>query len=115
MQVRRLKVFPIEAVVRGYITGSAWQEYKERGTVNGIDIDGVRLGGEVSKSKRKYMECEKLERPLYTPSTKAEVGGMDVNIHPDEGNPWINTPCIENCIASMQFNQPEKTKERQFH
>ena len=87
MQVRRLKVFPIEAVVRGYITGSAWQEYKEKGTVNGIDIDGMRSGGGgEGKGIRKYRECEKLERPLYTPSTKAEVGGMDVNIHPDEGD-----------------------------
>lgn len=107
MQVRRLKVFPIEAVVRGYITGSAWQEYKERGTVNGIDVDSIELedgekeegendrrdgkDGKDGQRKRRYMECEKLAEPLYTPSTKAEVGGMDVNIHPDEGV-YLPTP-----------------------
>ena len=93
MQVHRLKVFPIEAVVRGYITGSAWEEYKEKGTVNGIDIDSIGIvedegdgtGKEEVKKRRKYVQCQRLRAPLYTPSTKAEVGGTDVNIHPNEG------------------------------
>lgn len=62
MQVRRLHVFPIEAIVRGYITGSAWKEYQAKGTVHGIRVPpGMR-------------ESEAFETPLYTPSTKAERG-----------------------------------------
>ncbi|KAF2456796.1 putative phosphoribosylaminoimidazole-succinocarboxamide synthase [Lineolata rhizophorae] len=76
MQVRRLKVFPIESIVRGYITGSAWNEYRRKGTVNGMNMsraDGAPL-----------QESERLARPIYTPSTKAKAGGKDENIHPDE-------------------------------
>ena len=63
MQVRKYKIFPIEAIVRGYITGSAWKEYKKHGTVHGVPmVPGLR-------------ECEKLPGgALYTPSTKAEQG-----------------------------------------
>ena len=68
MQVRRLKVFPIEAIVRGYITGSAWSEYQRSGTVNGKQMPtGLR-------------ESEAFPEPIYTPSTKAELGQHDENI-----------------------------------
>jgi len=76
MVVRKLKVFPIEAIVRGYISGSAWNEYSEKGTIHGMHVEGP--GG------RKLAESEKFQKPIYTPSTKAEVGGKDENIHPDE-------------------------------
>jgi phosphoribosylaminoimidazole-succinocarboxamide synthase len=76
MQVRRLKVFPIEAIVRGYISGSAWKEYTEKGLVHGMSISGP--------NGRKLQESEKLETPIYTPSTKAEYGGKDENIHPNQ-------------------------------
>jgi phosphoribosylaminoimidazole-succinocarboxamide synthase len=73
MQVRKLKVFPIESIVRGYITGSAWSEYEKNGTVHGITMPkGLR-------------ESEKLEKPLWTPSTKAELGEKDENISPKQG------------------------------
>jgi phosphoribosylaminoimidazole-succinocarboxamide synthase len=68
MQVRKLKVLPIESIVRGYITGSAWSEYKKTGTMHGEKIqEGLR-------------ECEKLPKPVWTPSTKAELGDKDENI-----------------------------------
>ncbi|KUJ15143.1 phosphoribosylaminoimidazole-succinocarboxamide synthase-like protein [Mollisia scopiformis] len=69
MQVRRLKVFPLEAIVRGYITGSAWKEYQRSGTVHTIPIPaGLK-------------ECEAFPQgPIYTPSTKAEAGQNDQNI-----------------------------------
>lgn len=73
MIVRKLKVFPVEAIVRGYITGSAWAEYKKSGTVHGIK---VREG---------MVESEAFDTPLFTPSTKAEQGEHDENIHPDKG------------------------------
>jgi phosphoribosylaminoimidazole-succinocarboxamide synthase len=73
MQVRKLKILPIEAIVRGYITGSAWNEYKKSGTVHGIKVaPGLR-------------ESEAFpDGPIYTPSTKAEQGEHDENIHPDQ-------------------------------
>ncbi|KAK8234271.1 hypothetical protein HDK77DRAFT_309121 [Phyllosticta capitalensis] len=68
MRVRRLQIFPIEAIVRGYITGSAWAEYSKSGTMHGAPMPaGLR-------------ESEKLPQPVYTPSTKAELGGKDENI-----------------------------------
>ncbi|KAF2665963.1 phosphoribosylamine--glycine ligase [Microthyrium microscopicum] len=72
MQVRKLKVFPIESIVRGYITGSAWSEYKKTGTVHGM------------KMPEGLQESEKLEQPIWTPSTKAEVGEKDENISPEQ-------------------------------
>lgn len=63
MQVRRLEVFPIEVIVRGYLTGSAWKEYQATGTVHGIKVpEGMR-------------ESQVFPEPLFTPSTKAEAGG----------------------------------------
>ena len=68
MRVRKLKVFPIEAIVRGYITGSAWSSYKKTGKVNGeIMREGLQ-------------ESQEFPEPLYTPSTKAEQGQHDENI-----------------------------------
>ncbi|PYH98729.1 SAICAR synthetase [Aspergillus ellipticus CBS 707.79] len=73
MQVRKLTILPIEAIVRGYITGSAWKEYQTSGTVHGIPV------------ARGLQESEAFpEGPIYTPSTKAEQGEHDENIHPDK-------------------------------
>ncbi|KAI5300262.1 hypothetical protein KEM56_002604 [Ascosphaera pollenicola] len=73
MQVRKLKVFPVEAIVRGYITGSAWKEYQEKGTVHGLQMpDGLQESQEFPQG------------PIFTPSTKAEQGEHDENIHPDK-------------------------------
>lgn len=73
MVVKRVKVFPIESIVRGYITGSAWSSYQKDGTVCGIQLP---IG---------LQESEKLQQPLWTPSTKAQIGGKDENISPAEG------------------------------
>ena len=68
MKCKKLKMLPIECIVRGYITGSGWASYKENGTVCGIRLpEGLQ-------------ESEKLPEPIYTPSTKAEVGDHDENI-----------------------------------
>ncbi|KAI7713951.1 hypothetical protein KC322_g3358 [Hortaea werneckii] len=70
MQVRKHPILPLESIVRGYITGSAWAEYQRCGTVHGIPMPtGLR-------------ESQKLERPIWTPSTKAEQGEHDENISP---------------------------------
>ncbi|MDO4976478.1 MAG: phosphoribosylaminoimidazolesuccinocarboxamide synthase [Eubacteriales bacterium] len=68
MLVKKLQMLPIECIVRGYITGSGWASYKENGTVCGIKLpEGLQ-------------ESEKLPEPIYTPSTKAEIGDHDENI-----------------------------------
>ncbi len=72
MLVKRLKMLPVEAIVRGYLAGSGWKEYRKQGTV--CDI---RLPAGLQESSR-------LPKALYTPSTKAEIGDHDENIHPDE-------------------------------
>ncbi|CAB4374469.1 unnamed protein product [Rhizophagus irregularis] len=70
--VKKLKVFSVEAIVRGYITGSAWSEYKKKGTVCDITLpEGLK-------------ESQSFEKALYTPSTKAEIGQHDENIHPSK-------------------------------
>ncbi len=68
MVVRKLKALPIEAIVRGYIVGSGWKDYQATGTVCGIKLP---VGLQVA---------DKLENPLYTPSSKAAVGQHDENI-----------------------------------
>ena len=62
MVVRKLKMLPVECVVRGYITGSGWKDYQATGKVSGHTLpEGLR-------------ESDRLPEPLFTPSTKAEVG-----------------------------------------
>lgn len=73
MQVRKLKIFPIEAIVRGYITGSAWKEYQKSSTVHGIQIPAGLQNSQAFP-----------QGAIYTPSTKAEAGQNDENIHPSE-------------------------------
>ena len=70
--VKKLKPLPIEAIVRGYIVGSGWKEYVKSGTVCGISLP------------KGLKEAEKLPEPIFTPSTKAEVGEHDVNISFEE-------------------------------
>lgn len=68
MLVKKLEMLPIECIVRGYITGSGWASYQKDGTVCGIQLP------------QGLQECDKLSEPIYTPSTKAEIGDHDENI-----------------------------------
>jgi phosphoribosylaminoimidazole-succinocarboxamide synthase len=72
MLCRRAEMLPVECIVRGYLSGSAWREYKASGTMH-----GVRLPGGLQESDR-------LPEPVFTPSTKAEQGLHDENISYDE-------------------------------
>ncbi|MET0070004.1 MAG: phosphoribosylaminoimidazolesuccinocarboxamide synthase [Candidatus Thiodiazotropha sp.] len=68
MVVRKLKPLPVEAIVRGYLIGSGWKEYQQTGSVCGIPLaEGLP-------------QAARLPEPIFTPSTKAEVGDHDVNI-----------------------------------
>lgn len=68
MLVKKLKMLPVECIVRGYITGSGWKSYQENGTVCGITLP------------QGLQESEKLPEAIFTPSTKAEIGEHDENI-----------------------------------
>jgi phosphoribosylaminoimidazole-succinocarboxamide synthase len=68
LRVKRLDMYPVECVARGYLSGSGWREYRETGAVCGIELpEGLR-------------EADKLPEPIFTPATKAELGEHDENI-----------------------------------
>ena len=68
MLVKKAQPLPIECIVRGYLSGSGWKEYNETGRICGIRLP------------RALQESEKLPEPIFTPSTKAELGDHDINI-----------------------------------
>jgi phosphoribosylaminoimidazole-succinocarboxamide synthase len=68
MLVERLEMFPVECVVRGYITGSGWKDYQATGAVCGIELPAG------------LSESEQLPQPIFTPATKADVGDHDENV-----------------------------------
>ena len=68
MIVKKAQVFPVECIVRGYLAGSGWNEYRRAGTVCGIELPA------------QLVESSRLEEPIFTPSTKAEIGDHDENI-----------------------------------
>ncbi|MDD6133548.1 MAG: phosphoribosylaminoimidazolesuccinocarboxamide synthase [Selenomonadaceae bacterium] len=73
MKCKKLTMIPMECIVRGYITGSGWESYKENGTVCGIKLpEGL-------------VESQKLPEPIFTPSTKAELGDHDENVSLEKG------------------------------
>ena len=68
IRVRKLEMYPVECVVRGYLSGSGWKEYRESGEVCGIPLpDGLQ-------------ESDRLPEPIFTPATKADIGDHDENI-----------------------------------
>ncbi len=77
MLVKKTEPLPIECVVRGYISGSGWESYKETG-----DICGIKLSEGLKES-------DKLPEPIFTPSTKAEIGLHDINIDFEEATKKI--------------------------
>lgn len=77
MLCKKLEMLPVECIVRGYITGSGWASYQKTGRVCGIRLqEGLK-------------ESDKLPEPIYTPSTKAEIGDHDENISYDESVEYL--------------------------
>jgi len=87
MLVKRLKPLPIEAVVRGYLAGSGWAEYKAKG-----EVCGVRLPAGLNNAS-------KLPEPIFTPATKAEMGDHDENID------------FERCVAIIGRELAERVRD----
>ena len=87
MMCRKLDMLPLECIVRGYSTGSGWESYKKTGKVCGIELpEGLK-------------ESDKLPEPIYTPSTKAEIGDHDENIS------------FEQSVEHLEKYYPGKGKE----
>ena len=87
MLCRKLNMVPVECIVRGYITGSGWASYQKTGEVCGIRLpEGLK-------------ESDKLPEPIYTPSTKAEIGDHDENIS------------FEQSVAHLEKYYPGKGRE----
>ena len=83
MLCRKAEMLPVECIVRGYLTGSAWKEYKNSGTMHGSALPSDLL------------ESSQLPDPVFTPSTKAEVGDHDINITFEEAADLIGTELAE--------------------
>lgn len=99
MKCKKLDMLPIECIVRGYITGTGWESYQKNGTVCGI------------KLPQGLQESEQLPEPIYTPTTKAELGLHDEHItfedtvdilekqYPGKGAEYAET--IKDCTISL--------------
>lgn len=92
MLCQKLDMLPVECIVRGYITGSGWASYQENGTVCGIELpEGLQ-------------ESDKLPEPIYTPTTKAELGDHDEHVSFEE-----TVETLENFIR-----EEEESTQRRF-
>lgn len=91
---RKLKMIPMECIVRGYITGSGWESYQENGTVCGIKLPaGLK-------------ESQQLPEPIFTPSTKAELGDHDENVTLEQG-----AACVEKVFPGHGQEYVEKIRD----
>lgn len=94
MMCKKLEMIPVECIVRGYITGSGWESYKENGTVCGISLPAG------------LVESDKLPEPIFTPSTKAEIGDHDENVSFEQSIEYL-----EKVFPGKGAEYAEKIKE----
>ena len=98
MLVKKAELIPLECIVRGYITGSGLKEYKKTGTVCGIKLpDGL-------------VESERLPEPIFTPSTKAEIGEHDENITPEQARNIVGAD-VYNIVKNKSLEIYQKAYE----
>jgi phosphoribosylaminoimidazole-succinocarboxamide synthase len=97
MLVKKCRMFPVEFVIRGYLSGSGWKEYKQSGTVCGIKLAAG------------YVESDRLPEPIFTPATKAE-SGHDINISPEQAAEIIGKKWAE-AAASAAIKVYNRARE----
>ena len=98
MLVKKAELIPLECIVRGYITGSGLKEYKKTGTVCGIKLpEGL-------------VESERLPEPIFTPSTKAEIGEHDENITPEQARNIVGAD-VYNIVKNKSLEIYKKAYE----
>jgi phosphoribosylaminoimidazole-succinocarboxamide synthase len=100
MRVKRLQMYPVECIVRGYLTGSGWKEYKEGGSVCGIELPPNLL------------ESDKLPEPIFTPSTKAEIGDHDENVTFDRAAEVIGDRALLEELSRVSIEVYERGAEQ---
>ncbi len=88
MLCRRARMLPIECIVRGYVAGSAWKEYRRDGTIHGMAVPAG------------LVEADRLPEPMFTPSTKADVGDHDENISFDRAVGLVGGDLAEQARAA---------------
>lgn len=98
MIVKKAEVLPVEIIIRGYISGSGWKDYKETGMISGI------------KLKENLKESDKIDESIFTPSTKAEIGDHDENISEAEAEKIIGENNLKT-IKSAAINIFKKAGE----
>ncbi|KAI7958693.1 hypothetical protein MJO28_002484 [Puccinia striiformis f. sp. tritici] len=89
--VKKSQVLKCEAIVRGYLTGSAYAEYQKSGTVHGIPMPN------------NLVESSKFPEPIFTPSTKADIGTHDENIHPDKLGEVLGSETLANHVKKASI------------
>lgn len=98
MLIKKAKVVPIECIVRGYITGSGWKDYKKTGEISGIKLPAG------------LQESEKFPEPLFTPSTKAELGEHDENISAEQAMKIVDNDTF-NAVKTATINIYKKASD----
>jgi phosphoribosylaminoimidazole-succinocarboxamide synthase len=101
MLVKKAELIPIECIVRGYISGTGWNDYQKSGSICGIRLP------------KGLVESEKLPEPIFTPSTKAEVGVHDENINETQAIDIIGKEAYE-FIKTTAINVYKKASEFAF-
>ncbi|SJM88546.1 probable Phosphoribosylaminoimidazole-succinocarboxamide synthase [Zygosaccharomyces bailii] len=96
--VRKFKLIPLEVIVRGYITGSAWKEYTNKGTVHSLP------------QPKGLQESQEFPEPIFTPSTKAEQGAHDENISPEQAADLVGKDVADR-VAQLAIKLYVKCKE----
>jgi phosphoribosylaminoimidazole-succinocarboxamide synthase len=99
IRVKKLDMYPVECVVRGYLSGSGWKEYRESQSVCGIELPGG------------LQESDQLPEPIFTPATKAEIGEHDENIDFDRACEIVGSrPLMEDLRrVSIQLYEHART------
>ena len=102
IRCKRLEMYPVECVVRGYITGSGWKEYKESGSVCGIELpDGLQ-------------ESDQLPEPIFTPATKAEIGEHDENVSFDRAAEIVGSRDLMEELRRVSIDLYEHARTHAF-
>jgi phosphoribosylaminoimidazole-succinocarboxamide synthase len=99
IRARKLEMYPVECVVRGYLSGSGWREYRESGAVCGIELpEGLR-------------ESERLPQPIFTPATKAELGDHDENIDFERAAEIVGDPALMEELRRISIELYERAAD----
>ncbi len=102
IRCKRLEMYPVECVVRGYITGSGWKEYKESGSVCGIELPSG------------LQESDQLPEPIFTPATKAEIGEHDENVSFDRAAEIVGSRDLMEELRRVSIDLYEHARTHAF-